>query len=911
MTSQPLRQNTSADWERVQSLFHYAVNLHPLERAAFIEEQTSNEPLIRKRLLALLASDTDKRTSALSRAVGSALVELIQGQTSDLVGQLIGSYRLVSVLGQGGTGTVYLAERADRQYSAEVAVKIVDVSALQIGLGGRFRAERQILANLNHPNIARLFDAGETDSGQPYLVMEYVCGEPVDQYCDSHRLDLRQRLQLFADICSAVQYAHQNLIVHRDLKPANILVTEDGSPKLLDFGIAKLLHSEQSGPLPHLTRVADRLLTPEYASPEQILGGIVTTSSDVYSLGVVLYELVCGLRPYRLPLSASQLELERTICLSDPEKPSVAVTHAAACSDLSIEEIADARSLSAERLRRQLCGDIDAIVMRALRKEPQHRYGSVEQLVADIRRHLNSEPVHARQGNWLYYSQRFARRHTAGVAAGIGFIIFVIGVAVVMSVQRQQIAAALDRATQDGKRAEAVSEFMLDVFSAADPYVHFGREPTARNLLEQAASRIQTDLTQQPEVRARLLEAIGISYSNMGHSERALEFLEEAAKIQRQVRADDAKMGSLLAQLAVAQREAAKYEQSDRTFAEALQILRQSSDTRSEKHAKLLVDLARLEMLRGQMTEAKQYLASALNVMTSLRGPEDPEVAAILSDLANVLVWSNDLVEAERTAREAVRIYASVPESHPDRIFAAGNLARILMYRDKLDEAAPLFERVLSAQRFVYGTNNSAVADTLGNLAQLRIGQGKLRAAEELIQEALKIHEEAGGTVAVKVGYLQTLLATVQLRQQRYVEAESILRETLDLFSASLPGDHQYVASVEYYLGEALLGQRRYEDAEAVLVASMNRWKRTDAPEWRVARSRNALGEVLFKQGRLTEAERHLTETFKELALDNGADRDAKENARARVEHFYRTQREYGKLSAILHDVNSGLAGVK
>src|SRR5690606_868068 len=274
------------------------------------------------------ACDVGRSTGPLTHALGAAIDATTRDRRKALVGRIIGNYKLVSILGHGGTGTVYLGERADRQYSAQVAVKIVDTAPIHGELGLRFRAERQILASLNHANISRLLDAGETPDGQPYLVMEYVHGEPVDRYCDRHQLDLTARLKLFLEICNAVQYAHQNLIVHRDLKPANILVTAEGSPKLLDFGIAKLLDSGDKAAMLALTRMNDRLLTPEYASPEQILGRQVTTASDVYALGVVLYELLTGLRPYTVPSSASQLELERSICISDPQRPSTAVKKA-------------------------------------------------------------------------------------------------------------------------------------------------------------------------------------------------------------------------------------------------------------------------------------------------------------------------------------------------------------------------------------------------------------------------------------------------------------------------------------------------------------------------------------------------------------------------------------------------------
>src|SRR5690606_9806168 len=449
---------------------------------AFIAREVGEDALLREELIKLLAVDRGKSTTPLTHAVGAALERTTHDRRKALLGRVVNNYRLVSILGHGGTGTVYLAERADRQYSAQVAVKIIDTATIHGDLGQRFRAERQILASLNHAYIARLIDAGETAEGQPYLIMEYVHGEPLDKYCDQHALDIRDRLELFLQICSAVQYAHQNLIVHRDLKPANILVTPEGSPKLLDFGIAKLLDvSGDAADVLALTRMNDRLLTPEYASPEQILGRPVTTASDVYALGVVLYELLTGLRPYSVPASASQLELERTICISDPERPSAALTRAAAVAaptDSRIASAASARRLSLEKLSRRLSGDLDSIVLRALRKEPHHRYASVEQLAADIRRYLSREPVLARQGNWTYYSSRFIRRHAFGVSAGAGFAVFLTAFAIVMSVQAQRIAEERDRATVESARAESVSNFMLSIFDASDPFEAQGREVT-------------------------------------------------------------------------------------------------------------------------------------------------------------------------------------------------------------------------------------------------------------------------------------------------------------------------------------------------------------------------------------------------------------------------------------------------
>ena len=801
-----------------------------------------------------------------------------------LVGTLVGRYKLVSLLGRGGSGTVYLAERADRQYSAQVAVKIVDRSAIYGRFGARFRAERQILASLNHPNIARLIDAGDVDGGYAYLIMEYIHGEPLDKYCDTRRLGLEARLQLFLQICSAVQYAHQNLIVHRDLKPANVLVTPDGTPKLLDFGIAKLLHAGVADEGEALTRVSDRLLTPEYASPEQIKGEIVNTSSDVYSLGVVLYELLTGLRPYKLPVQASQFELERTICMIDPMAPTAAVNMAMKSEDIDIERVASDRGFSPEKLRRAMSGDLDAIVMKAMRKEPGQRFTSVEQLADDVRRYLAREPVRARQGNWVYYAQRFTKRHYGSVAASAAFLVFVLGVAIVMSIERSEKAAALEEATLDRQRAESVSTFLLNIFSAADPYVHFGKEPSARDLLDRAAKRISADLETQPEVKARLLEAIGRSYRRIGQPEVATRYLQEALGFQKLTSDSQSKGSAILTELAIAQRDVGNYEGSDRTFAQALAAIQNADEPRTPERGRLLVEFGRLEFMRGNVGQAQAHLNEALSILRETRGPNDPEVASALTDLANTYVWMDDLVEAERFARDAVHIYTTVHQLHPDRIVADFRLAQILLYRRELDDAASLFQRAIDAQRQVYGPNTSEMTEMLGSLAQVRMAQNRWKEAEALLREALSIHSSSGSNVNYQIGYLETILGRVLYQQGRSSEAVPVLTDALDRLMSALPENHQYVASAEYHLGEALLLTGDPKSAEKVLRQSADRWARSGAPAWRSVRSSNAVGEALMKQGRIAEATELLTTTLRDLESDATADAEAKAAARSRLQ---------------------------
>ena len=893
-------------WERLQDLFSRAVELPESEREAFVSQQTGSDKDLRDELLELLACDTGRSTGPLTHALGAAIDATTRDRRKALVGRVVGNYKLVSILGHGGTGTVYLGERADRQYSAQVAVKIVDNATVHGDLGMRFRAERQILASLNHANIARLLDAGETDDAQPYLVMEYVHGEPVDRYCDRQQLDLRARLNLFLEICLAVQYAHQNLIVHRDLKPANILVTAEGAPKLLDFGIAKLLDTGDAAAVLALTRMNDRLLTPEYASPEQILGRQVTTASDVYALGVVLYELLTGLRPYTVPSSASQLELERSICISDPQRPSTAIRRSMesepAEGESTIAAIALARGIAPERLQKRLLGDIDAIVMRALRKEPQHRYGSVEQLAADVRRYLSREPVVARQGNWLYYSQRFVRRHTFGVSAGVFFIAVIIAFAVAMSMQNQRIAAERDKAANESKSAQAVSEFMLQVFAAGDPYTAKGTEMTGKQLLERSGSQVRQAKGMRPEVRARLLASIGRAFRRNGDVERSLSYLEDAVHLRRQMANGGGLAGAEdMSELAVTLRQLGDLDGSRKVLREAMELCERIGQQRTPIYATLLLNRGRIEFHGGDMAGARRSFEQSLALNKQVRGPNDHEVGVVLLELSLVFMWMDDTPAVESATRKAVDIFrVTAPDLHPDRVLAETRLGEALLMQNRIDEASALFESSLEKQRVLFTNNSRQVAEVLESLSQIRRAQGQLEEAERFAAEALNSIVNAMGAEHGYTPYFRGSYAAVLMRRGKNVDAERELRHSLDTLAKTRPADHQYVCSAEHMLGELLLETNRLTDAEAMLTAAMNRWKRTDAPAWRSARSASALGEVLFRQGRMREAETYLTRSYTELAADESADRDVRIKARQRVERFYINNGQREKLNELM-----------
>ena len=403
----------------------------------------------------------------------------------------IGPYRLLRTLGIGGMGEVFLAERADAEFEQQVAIKVVTGGAFSRSVQSRLKTERQILAHLDHPNIARLLDGGSLPDGTAYLVMEYVDGVPIDAYCDSNRLDVAARLKLFQTVCAAVHFAHQNLVVHRDIKPSNILVTAAGVPKLLDFGIAKLLDERQAVHNTLLVTQADlRIMTPDFASPEQIRGQAITTTSDVYVLGVLLYRLLAGCGPFVLA-STRLSDIERAICEKDPAAPSHTIHND---QSAQARAIAEARKTSPGRLHRALKGDLDNIVLMAMRKEPERRYGSSQQLASDIQRHLDGKPVIARRDTLHYRATKFARRHWLPVSAGVGVFALILAFAVTTYVQTLHIAAERDRVAEQRERtererirAEEISTFLVDLFKLTGPEENRGNQVTARELLDSGA----------------------------------------------------------------------------------------------------------------------------------------------------------------------------------------------------------------------------------------------------------------------------------------------------------------------------------------------------------------------------------------------------------------------------------------
>ncbi|MGC1520151.1 MAG: serine/threonine-protein kinase, partial [Steroidobacteraceae bacterium] len=793
-----------ARWQQIQSLFEELIDSGTGERAAHLARACGEDLDLRASVESLLEADGG-REDPLLHVIGHAAESLLEDHRDRLIGTRIGPYRIVSILGHGGMSTVYRGERDVAQYQQTVAIKVLQQATLHPRLRNRLHSERHILATLDHPSIARLIDSGDLEDGTPYLVMEHVDGESIDTYCDSRTLFIRERLELFVQVCAAVQYAHRNLVVHRDIKPSNIFVTGDGTPKLLDFGIAKLLAPESLSHTLPVTRLQERILTPENAAPEQVLGRPITTATDIYALGVLLYQLVTGRSPYRL-LSYSQLQLERAICMDDPVRPSqMVISKLGREKDADRSRISDRRGLSPQRLRARLSGDLDAIVAMAMRKEPERRYPSVEAFADDLNRHLLGQPVRARQGDWRYHTSKFLRRNLLAVA---GVAVVFAGLAIIAGVtlfQNHRIELARQATAQERDRAQQVSAFLVDVFSQADPFNAQGKEPTAKDLLDQGAAKITGNMTLQPEVRAQLLESIGLAYRHQGLSERAIPLFEQAVAIRQQERPlDSASIAVAMANLARALSDAGQLNSAEGYLAQAVTLSEGASNTRSTETADILVQFGNFALnAKSDSARAAQLFGQALEIYRAKLGEQNLQVAAALNGLAAAAVWADDYALAEHYQREALAIFqATLSRNHPDNAVALGTLGYILTQRGKYTEAEQVLNEALQIDTSVFGEDNPRIAQIDADLGILYDREGDTGRAIAATQSALKITRDRLGAAHYMNGYYLDALANLYLEVDDLATAEADGRQALAVYAQSLPARHLFIASTHQLLGE-------------------------------------------------------------------------------------------------------------
>jgi serine/threonine-protein kinase len=794
-------------WRRIDEVFQAALNCEPGRRDAFLDEACAGDASLRKEIDSLLASyERGGFTGAPAFADGLRMLE--RNQSDSFTGRRIGPYQVIREIGRGGMGAVYLAARADQAYRKEVAIKLIHRGLDTDSVVQRFCSERQILASLEHPNITRLLDGGATEDGLPYFVMEHIQGEPIDKYCETRRLNIVERLRLFQSVCGAVQYAHQNLVVHRDIKPGNVLVTAEGVPRLLDFGIAKLLNPGLGPGGTGGALTAAGLMTPQYASPEQVRGETITTASDVYSLGVLLYELLTGRRPYRLTSTAAA-EVERAICYEEPEKPSAA---------------------AGRSLRRRLRGDLDNIVLMAMRKEPPRRYRSVEQFAEDIRRHLNGLPVIARPDTAGYRAAKFVARHKAGVAAA-ALIFLTLAAGIVATLWQAKVAATeRDRARLQTAKAERINAFLQDMLSYSNPTwasPNWRKDPNVKvsEVVEEAAGRAEAELAGQPEVLAEVQRTLGNVHSGQARWNQAESLLRAA--LEKQIRLygpDHHESARTSHDLAVVLFRMGRLAEAETLFRKALDVYRgevQRGSSDVSYLAGALGDLGAMLGQKGDTKAAELYLREGLQVASKLTGKERAIVAMVNNELAGVLYRGGDLNEVERLLRTAIEEYRKLPAgSYSEMAIGLTNLGTLLLTKGKYAEAEPLIREGLEINRKVLGNEHFTTAGNLARLADLLYIKSDYQQAEDAARESLQILNRTLPRGNLAFASPLMALGLILNKTGRPRQAEAHLREALGIRTRLLPGGHQLIGTSEGALGECLATQKMYAEAEPLLLSS-------------------------------------------------------------------------------------------
>ncbi|HEY7481340.1 MAG TPA: serine/threonine-protein kinase [Gemmatimonadales bacterium] len=856
-----MRHLTPARWQRLALIFDDALELAPDARAAYLDHACAGDAGLRADIDALLAADADsgglpEAAEAYFPSLIAAAADSVESVPEELsTGTMIGPYRVVRELARGGMGVVYLAERAQGEFEQRVALKLIRGGLSSDEVQRRFLAERQILARLDHPNIAKLLDGGIATEGRPWFAMELVDGAPLLAWCDQRRLGVVDRLQIFEAVCEAVRYAHQNLVVHRDLKPNNILVSTDGRVKLLDFGIAKALEDGQAGGLTGgqeapRTRTELRILTPEYAAPEQVRGEPVTTATDVYALGAVLYELLTGQRVHRFDRH-TPAEVERVVCEKDPEPPSAAATR-----DVSASA---ARSTEPHRLRRLLRGDLDTIVLTTLQKEPARRYPSAEMLLDDLRRYRSGLPIKARPESRIYRLGKFVRRHGVGVAAGAALLLALL--AGIGGTLWQARAAA-----REAVRAVAVKDFLVGLFQESDPAQARGRDITADELLARGIRRLDSALIRDPAVQSELLGELGKIHRELGLFPRADSLLERSVRLAGAAHGErSGPYAARLSDWATVLRRTGDLARAESLGRRALTLSRAVHGEDDLRVAQSAMELASTLAARGEVEPAESLYRAALAIGVRLYGPHHLEVAPDLENLGALLgEGKGDYAGADSAYRAALAIFERhLDPDHPKVLNVQGNIAANLGNQGRLAAAETLAGDVARRYRRIHPQGHPDLAWALHLQADAVAGQGRLAEAESLETAALALRRRYFGDDHSETMYSVNNLAIIRYRAGRLAPAESAFREAHGLFRKALGADHPITTTALNNLGAVLSEEGKYSEAEPVLdqALKLRRAKLGDSTPEAAMTLRN-LGVLLHRTRRPDQAERAFREAL-------------------------------------------------
>ena len=822
-----------ARWQRIQTLFHDATGLPASERGGFVRASCGGDHALASEVLAMLQHDANGN-GVLDHNFAQAVKETLGGAAP--LAKEFGPYKIARILGEGGMGTVYLAERTDLH--TQVAIKVLRDAWLSPSRRERFAIEQRTLAQLNHPAIARLYDAAVLPDGTPYFVMEYIEGVPLTQYCRDKRCSIDQKLHLFRQVCEAVQHAHSHAVIHRDLKPSNILVKNDGSVRLLDFGIAKQIESLELEVEQTMTGL--RLMTPSYASPEQVRGDRIGISTDVYSLGVILCELLTGELPFDLS-NLTPVEAASIIADHDPGRPSVAFKRAAL------------KDTNAVELSKTAWADLDVLCLTAMHKDPQRRYRSLEALTRDVDHYLGGEPLDARPDTWSYHAAKFIRRNRTAVTAAALVFLLIVAMATFFTLR---LAKARDAAIAEAARAQRIQNFMTNLFQGGDPSAGPNDNLRVVTLLDRGLQQAQS-LTAEPQVQAELYETLGKLYQNLGKLDQANSLLNSALGLHKSIYgADSPQTGETLVALGLLRDDQARLPEAERLVREGLEIEKRHLPRNHPAIAKSTTALGKVLEDRGSYDAAISVLNEAVRLQPA-NGSPTPELASALYELANCHFYAghydiaeslnqhllpmyrqiygerhprvadvlvnlgairHDLghyTEAEQFERQALDIVqAWYGKDNPETAADLTMLARTLVYENRFDEATGLLQQSLAIKEHVYGPVHPSVASSLNELGNTAIGQNNYDSAAKYFSRMLEIYHAIYGQHHYLVGIALSNLAGAYAGKQEWSRAENLFRQAVQIFTETQSAGHINTGIARTKLGRTLLREHRYAEAE-------------------------------------------------------------------------------------------------
>ena len=895
---------TNSDWRILEAAFAEATGLAGDARARMLAKFSVEHPELEQQLLDLLTADTGD-DKPLAEPIASSAKELAEATTDPWDNRRIGTWTIKRRIADGGMGAVFLAERADDEYQQTVALKIMTAQLLAKDAVTRFRAERQILASLSHPNIAKLIDGGSTDESLPYLVLEYVDGLPIDQYCDELQLSIPERLQLFMKVCRAVDFAHRNLVVHRDLKPNNILVDTNGEPKLLDFGIAKLLENSSVQQTMAVTREGMRAMTPEYASPEQVRGEPISVATDVYALGVLLYKLMTGLSPYGVSTAVPR-EYEAAILDNEPRRPSTVVT----LPDTD-PAVGTSRATSPQRLQRRLAGDLDNIVLHTLHKEPERRYATANALATDIGRYLAHQPVLARGDDWAYKLRKFVIRNARSLALTV---LVVTSIATLVAYYTMKLADERDRANLAAAQSNEVATFLTGLFESASPHEAKGQAITAVDLLEQGRERIE-GLDGQPQLKAELMRIMASSMTALGDLERSIPMLERVLELKEaEIPRDEISISQTTHNLSEAYRQRGDFNRAEHYSRRTLEIATLEFGEDNSDVAYVMARLGVILFDAHKTREALDLEQRALAIMVANGDGETPGALDTRGNIANALSRLGRYGEAEQLLRETITLSEQVVgELHPNTIIRRTNLCLVLIRLGESEEAVSILEKNIPRGIQVWGADYSHVAFMHGTKASALKRLGRM-------QESLEAYRKAQAITRSRIGednmiYVHNLRGTASVLTDlaRYDEADALLEEALAT-AIGIGGDQSTDAN-NLRLRRGLMENRRKRHARAErqlrpLLDAPDSFSRAN-----VLVLKREMARALGARDRFDEAESLILALLAELEEAVWQDKAVNLSSYALAAEFFRGKGEfdesliYGrKIAAIIQDDPSPLA---